>query len=132
MLTRITEYCSQNSLFSKGERVIIGLSGGPDSVFLLNFLREIQREMELGLFAVHVNHGIRESAARDQAFCEKLCEGLGIPLRVFSFDVPRIAGSRGESEEEAGRNVRREAFALAKKEFKADKIALAHHLNDRA
>ena len=71
-------------MFSPGERVVVGLSGGADSVTLLHLLRKL----DLTLLPCHINHNLRgEEALRDQRFCEELCESLRLSLKVFSVDA---------------------------------------------
>ncbi len=112
-----------------GEKLVVGLSGGMDSVCLLYVLKGLGYELE----AVHVNHGIRgQEADRDEAFAKELCRKEEIPFHGFRFDVPSISKKEHLSEEEAGRNVRRQAFAEILEKTGAAHIALAHHGNDRA
>lgn len=114
-----------------GGRVVVGLSGGADSVSLLHVLNELRDELNITLTAVHVNHGIRgEEAYRDEQFCKTLCESLGIELRSFHFDIPALSKQRKLSEEECGRNVRYEVFRSVAGE--GGTIATAHNLNDNA
>ena len=119
------------------DRVICGLSGGADSVFLLLLLKKLSEENGFELRAVHVHHGIRgEEADRDAAFSEALCMKLGVPFRLYRRPVPEEAAKRRLSLEEAGRNARREIFlAEARKgqeEGRRVSIALAHHEDDLA
>ncbi len=94
-------------MLSKGQTVIVALSGGADSVALLSCLKDLQPEYGLGLLAAHVNHGIRGAEAdRDEAFCKDLCEQLGVELKVLHADVPALCKETGASEETCGRKVR--------------------------
>lgn len=118
-------------MLPSGGRVVVGLSGGADSVSLLHVLNKLKNELNITLTAVHVNHGIRGGEAdRDEQFCKALCECLGIELRSFHFDIPTLSKQRKQSEEECGRNVRYEVFeSVAGKD---GAIATAHNLNDNA
>ena len=133
MERRTAEYIRENALLAPGERVVCALSGGCDSVCLLLLLAALKDELGLaGVSALHVHHGIRgEEADRDEAFCRKLCEELGVPLTVRHEDIPALAAAGGESLEEAGRRRRLEIFAEEAK-ARGAKIAAAHHLNDQA
>ena len=133
MERRTADYIRENALLAPGERVVCALSGGCDSVCLLLLMTTLKDELELdGIFALHVHHGIRgEEADRDEAFCRRLCEQLGVPLSVRHEDIPGIAAESGESQEEAGRRRRLEIFAGEAKRLDA-KIAAAHHLGDQA
>ena len=123
-------------MIPKNSHVIVGLSGGADSVCLLKLLKEYKKQQEFQLYAVHVNHHIRgEEAVRDEEFSKSVCQKLEVPFTVFHYDVPKLAGEEKLSLEEAGRNVRREAFEKVKKSIKMQGkkiIALAHHENDNA
>lgn len=113
------------------DRLVVGLSGGADSVCLLSVLNSLKEEYGFSLVAAHVNHGIRgEEAQRDEESCKKLCEKLGVPLEILHADIPALSKERGLGEEECGRQVRYEFFhSLAGKN---GKIATAHNLNDNA
>ena len=123
----------------QGDSVICGLSGGADSVCLLSVLAGLSRTEEFRLFAVHVHHGIRgDEADRDEAFSMMTAERLGIPYQAVYEDVPRLAKTKGLSEEEAGREARRRAFSsfrtlLRERGVKGRIVtALAHHRDDAA
>ena len=107
----------------KGERLLVGLSGGADSAALLLCLDELGYDVS----ACHVNHCIRgEEADRDQHFCERLCEGLGIGITVRRVDVPAYCRANPVSEEEGARLLRYNAL----QRISADKICTAHNLDD--
>ena len=114
--------------------VLVALSGGADSTALLRSLAVCQEEGGIcGLFAAHLNHGIRgENANRDQRFCEALCADLHIPFATETIDVPTIAKARGQSLEQAAREVRYAFLERARESFHADFIATAHHRDDQA
>ena len=106
-------------MIPKNSHVIVGLSGGADSVCLLKLLKEYKKQQEFQLYAVHVNHHIRgEEAVRDEEFSKAVCKKLEVPFTVFHYDVPQIAKEEKLSLEEAGRNVRREAFEKVMKNIK--------------
>ncbi|MBR3436258.1 MAG: tRNA lysidine(34) synthetase TilS [Lachnospiraceae bacterium] len=127
-LSRIKQYTEDNALFKKEERVVLGCSGGADSVALLLILRD------LGLkpATVHVNHGLREGADMDEAFVRELANRLGVPFRAERVDVRTRQEETGESLEEAARNLRYDALFRACRTFGAKTLALAHHENDQA
>jgi len=130
---KIRAFCRQKELFARGDRVLLGLSGGADSVCLFRVLLILAKDWELALVPVHVNHNLRGGdALADQQFCEELCRMHGLCLQVVSENVAALAADRGWSLEEAGRNVRYEAFHRLADEWQCNKIAVAHHKDDQA
>ncbi len=128
------------NLINANEHIVIGLSGGPDSVCLFSVLEELKDELEITLHAVHVNHGFRPGAADDdQKYVEELCREKGVECTSFMYDCNTIAKEQGLSSEEAGRKVRYESFmkvadGLAAKGVPAEKIkiAVAQNADDQA
>lgn len=130
-IDKIKAVVKDNELIKDGDRVVVGVSGGADSVCLLLVLKEIMPPE--CITAVHINHGIRgEEAARDEDFVLKLCKRLEIRLEIRRLDVPLFARDNKISEEEAGRILRYRVFEEIRLLYKADKIAVAHNLNDVA
>ena len=122
-----------HGLIPKGTGVLVGVSGGADSVALLWALCEIKEELGFELFAAHLNHGIRgEEADGDQAYVRELCHKLCVPLYEETLDVPAIARSEGKTLEQAAREQRYEFFERALAKFGAGRIAVAHHMEDQA
>ncbi len=112
-------------MYTPGERVTVALSGGADSVCLFHLLRQME---DMSLSAVHVHHGIRETADRDEAFVRELCRSYEVPLVVHHVDVPGEAAARGLGLEETARLKRYEVF----ESLDTDHVALAHHMRDQA
>ena len=133
MFTKVKDYTEKYQMLTSEDRVIVGVSGGADSVCLLLVLLEMQRDIGFDMVAVHVNHGLRGAEAdADEAFVKQFCEQRGVPLEIYHTDVRTIAKKRKQSDEEAGREVRRECFEQARMKHNGTKIALAHHQNDNA
>ncbi len=107
----------------RGDRLVAGLSGGIDSIVLLDVLRRVAIKQRFELVALHVNHQINPAAAQWARFCRAYCRRLGVPLTVVKVVVPREA-----SLEAAARNARYAAFAA----LPADFVVLAHNLDDQA
>lgn len=130
MKEKVIEAIKQFNMLQKGDHVVIGLSGGADSICLTHILLSLKEKYSLELTAVHVNHNIRKDggAENDQHFVEKFCAEHGLPLRVFSIDVEKKAKEASLTIEEAGRQQRYAAF----ESIGADKTAVAHNLNDNA
>ena len=133
MREKVRAFMEQYHMVTAGERVLLGLSGGADSVCLFHLLRELQEPLGFSLLAVHVNHNLRGAeAGRDAAFAENLCREYDVPFYLYSCPVEKIAKEKHLSTEEAGRAARQEVFAACAKEQRAVKIALAHHQDDVA
>lgn len=130
---KVRAYCEDKELFSVGDGVIVGLSGGADSVFLLLVLSELRCHWDLRLEALHINHGIRgEEARRDEAFSVTFAEELGISCQVRRAQIPVLAREWGMTEEEAGRVFRYRCLEERRQELGFQKIAVAHHRDDQA
>ncbi|MFI3236512.1 MAG: tRNA lysidine(34) synthetase TilS [Lachnospiraceae bacterium] len=132
MEKKMKESILASRLLYKHQKIIIALSGGADSIALLEILYRLQKEYELELVAVHVHHGIREEAYKDVALCEQACSKRDIPLYVEYRDIPSISMEQGISWEEAGRNERYQIFDMYMERLGFENIAIAHHMNDRA
>ena len=139
MLKKVRDYMREHEMTAPGDAVIVALSGGADSVCLLTVLKQLVTP-EFLLRAVHVHHGIRGAEAdRDEAFAQKLCESLSVPLCVAYCHVPAYAAEHGLSEEEAGRILRYQVLEKEAGKWEQElpagsrvKIALAHHRDDNA
>lgn len=132
ILETIREFIREHGMLVPGDRVIIGLSGGADSVSLLMILSELKKELNIELFAVHVHHGLRgKEADRDSAYAQELSENLGVPFVCVHADVAEYARVNGVSEEEAGRHLRYRILEEQRLIRHAAKIAVAHHADDQ-
>lgn len=119
------------NMIEKGDKIIVGVSGGPDSVCLLHLLATLQRELDIYVYAAHLDHMIRGDESRQDAqFVEKLCRAWDIKLFTERFDVPSYASAEGLSMEDAARRVRYDFFKRVRSEIKADKIATGHNRDD--
>lgn len=132
MIEKIRRYMEEQHMAEPGSRIVVGVSGGADSICLLHVLALLAPSFQWKLAAVHVNHLIREEAGEDASYVKETCERLGLPFFLTEEDVEALAKSRGLSVEEAGRQVRYRAFYEAAQSFGADRIAVAHNRNDRA
>ncbi len=137
----VKRYILSQDLIRKGDRIIAGISGGADSVCLFLLLLELKDEIGFSLSVIHIEHGIRGDASREDAsFVEDLCKQNQIPCTVKHLDVPHFAESEGISVEEAARILRyREFYQLQQQERKAQedmqcriRIAVAHNREDQA
>lgn len=117
----------------KGKRVIVGLSGGADSVSLLVSLKRISSSYPLEIFALHLNHMLRgEEADKDMYFAEQLCESISVPFYSKSVNVNLFAEDNKMGIEEAAREVRYSFFSEFSEKNQIDYILTAHNMNDVA
>ncbi len=131
MQKKVGTYIAKWDMLKKEDKIIVGVSGGADSICLLFVLLELQKSIPFEIVVVHVNHGLRGAEAdADEQYVREICKEHDIPCLIYSEDVGSIAKIRKQSTEEAGREVRREAFHKAMESCKGTKIALAHHKND--
>lgn len=129
MIYKVAKYIQQKNLMQEGEKTLIALSGGADSVALLVALQKLGYECE----AMHCNFHLRgEESMRDEEFVRTLCEKRGVKLIVADFDTKKYAAEKGISIEMAARELRYKAFEKHRKEIGAKSIAVAHHRDDSA
>lgn len=128
---KIRDYAVNNKIIERGDRLVVGVSGGADSVCLLTWLNSVRRDFDLYICAVHIHHGIRgEEADRDMRFTQELCDKYCIPCEVRKYDVLKYAAENNMTAEEAGRKLRYQAFEEIRSEYDCNKIAVAHHQDD--
>jgi len=126
---QVEKTIKNENLIKEGERVLLGLSGGPDSLCLLYILSSLQEKLKFSLKALHVNHKLRgEEADADEAFVLNCCQSLKIPIKICKIDVEGLAKKEHLTLEEAGRKARYAAFFSEN----FDKIAIAHNKDDQA
>lgn len=122
------------NLIENGDRLVLGVSGGPDSICMLDVLNRIRNDKNLNLkfdiVVAHINHMIREEAIYDENFVRQFCEKIGIKFYCKSIDVRKIANNNKIGTEEAGRNVRYSFFNEILEVTHSNKIAVAHNKND--
>ncbi|MHC1719456.1 MAG: tRNA lysidine(34) synthetase TilS [Clostridiaceae bacterium] len=133
LIDKVLDTMEKYKMMSKGSRIIVGVSGGPDSMCLLHILLGMRDSLDLELVAAHVNHSLRGvDADKDAEYVEEFCKANNIEFASIKIDVHKLAAEKNVSEETAGRDLRYEFFERLRKEYKADKIAIAHNLNDQA
>ncbi|WP_196247004.1 tRNA lysidine(34) synthetase TilS [Clostridium novyi] len=133
MIEKVINTIKCNNMFEVNDKVVVALSGGPDSICLLHILHTLKDELNISIVAAHVNHCLRgEAADNDEMYVKKICEELGIQCFVKREDVHRISKERGISCEMAGREVRYQFFEEVLHKINGNKIAIAHNANDQA
>ena len=111
MKQRVLETIKTHELLEDGTHIVLGLSGGPDSVCLFDVLLELSAVKNFRIHPVHVNHKFRPGdAERDQEYVEELCRQRGLTCRTFTVDCNALAREEGLTSEEAGRKARYDAF----------------------
>lgn len=132
IINKVENFIEKKNLISFGDKIIVGFSGGPDSVFLLYLLNSIRDKYNLELVAVHINHLIRENdAGKDEEFSREFANRLNIKFVSYKKDVVSFAKEKGLSVEDAGRRIRYNIFNReAKKLGPNTKIAVGHHKDD--
>lgn len=132
ILKTITKY----NLIQNGDKIVVGLSGGPDSISLINVLNDIKNDntipLEFEIVAAHINHNIREEAKLDEEYVVKYCKDKNIEIFILSANVLERASNSKKSTEETGREVRYEFFEKILRDTNSNKIATAHTANDNA
>jgi tRNA(Ile)-lysidine synthase len=132
ILKQVKAYLAEQRLVADGEKVLVALSGGPDSVALLHLLCRLRKSHRLYLSAVYINHQIRpRSAAKEERFCDQLCDRLDVGFIPIREDIPTLAKKRRVSLEEAARDFRYETFHRLAGEHGFDRVALGHHADDQ-
>jgi len=132
MKNKIKEFIKKHDLIPKQSKIVLGLSGGPDSVFLLDFLAKLRDEGFLQeIIAAHLDHEWREYSYKDTQFCSDLAKKYGIRLVTKKISELGLDLKFEGSKEEFGRKARRHFLQQVKEEHNSDLIALAHHAQDQ-
>jgi len=130
---KVKQTIKKFGMLSPGNRVVVGVSGGPDSVALLHILKELAPRLKISLSLAHLNHRFRSrDSDRDAEYVQELALELGLPVIVESRDVPAFIKKEGLSPEDGARRARYDFFARAARQIKADTIALGHNADDQA
>ena len=133
VMKRIEGTVEKYRMLSPCDRVVVGVSGGPDSMALLEALRSLREKYALTLFVAHVNHGLRGTRAdEEEAFVRRAGEGMGLICECLKLDIRAICRKGKKSVEEAGREERLRFFEEVRRRHGAGKIALGHHRRDQA
>lgn len=129
---KILETITKYNLIEKGDKIVLGVSGGPDSISMLVLLNELKEKLDFEIVVAHINHGIRENAKIDEEYVKSFCERLNVKFYVLHAQVLDIAKQEKRGVEETGRKVRYEFFNEILEKENAKKIAIAHNKNDNS
>lgn len=131
MKQKVIDTIKKYNLIEPNDKIVLGVSGGPDSISMLNILNEIKEQYGFEIYVAHINHMIREEANDDEKYVQQYCNKKGIQFFVKRIDVKQIANNKKIGTEEAGRKVRYDFFEEVLKKVEANKIAIAHNKNDK-
>lgn len=133
LLKKVRETIKKYSMLSENDCVLIGLSGGPDSVCLTIILDKLKKDFNLSLNAVYVDHGLRpDEVEHEKLFCKTFCDSLGIDFFSKSVDVKGYVKKKRLSQQEAARELRYQVYEEISREINTTKISLAHSADDQA
>ncbi|WP_066634332.1 tRNA lysidine(34) synthetase TilS [Desulfolucanica intricata] len=133
ILEKVYETIKKYDMAKPGEKLVIGVSGGQDSVVLMDMLYRLSQKLNISLHVAHLNHMFRgEESLGDACFVEKLVNRYNLPATIKHIDVPAFKRISGLSSEAAARKIRYDFFNEVARRVGADKVALAHHADDQA
>lgn len=135
MKEEVLETIKKYNMIENGEKVVLAVSGGPDSICMLDILNDIKNDetidINFEIVVAHVNHMIRKEAEEDEKYVKKYCEEKQIEFYSKSIDVQKMANNNKIGIEEAGRKARYDFFNEILERTNAQKIAIAHNKNDK-
>ncbi|MEE0866409.1 MAG: tRNA lysidine(34) synthetase TilS [Clostridia bacterium] len=136
MKQKVLETIKKYKLIENGDKLVLGVSGGPDSISMLDILNKIKLDdhikLDYEIIVAHINHMIRDEAKEDELYVKNFCNEHSIDFYSKSIDVKNIANTNKIGTEEAGRNVRYEFFNKILEKTHSNKIVIAHNKNDNA
>ena len=128
---KVRKTIREYNLIEKNDSIVVGVSGGPDSMTLLSILLKLKEEFNLKIYVAHVNHMLRENAIKDEEYVKEFCEKNNIEMFIKKANISEIAKKEKIGLEEAGRYARYNFFEEILKNTESNKIAIAHNLNDK-
>lgn len=129
---RILKTIKKYNLIEEKDKIVLGVSGGPDSIAMLSVLYEIkkQEKIDFDIYVAHINHGIRENAKLDEEFVKNFCLEKNIQFFVLHTNIKQLAKENKKGIEETGREIRYNFFTQIMKQTNSNKIAIAHNKKD--
>lgn len=116
-----------NNLINEGDKIVIGVSGGPDSICLLHLLNNLKDTLKITIYVAHINHSIREVADMETKYVQDFCKKIGVECFVKKEDILSLAKKQKKGTEEVGRQVRYSFFDEVLEKTNSNKIATAHN-----
>ena len=131
MKNKILQTIKKYKLIENGDSIVIGVSGGPDSICLLYVLNDLKKELNFKIYVAHINHMIRKEADEETEYVKSFCKNIGVECFTKKIDVIEIAKELKMGTEEAGRKIRYDFFEEVLRNTNSNKIATAHNNNDK-
>ena len=131
MQNKVLETITKYNLIESGDKIVLGVSGGPDSICMLEILYRLKEKLNIELVVAHINHGLRENATIDEQYVENYSKKLGLEYFVLRVNLKKYAAENKLGLEEAGRKVRYDFFDEVLAKTNSNKIAIAHNKNDK-
>ena len=132
LINKVLKTIEKYNLIEKNDKIVVGVSGGPDSMCLLNILNSLSKQLEFSIYVAHINHMIREEAEEETRYVEDYCRKIDVPCFIKRIDVTQKSVDEKIGTEEAGRKARYDFFEEVANKVNANKIAIAHNANDNA
>ena len=130
MEEKVLKTIKKYELIKSGDNIVLGISGGPDSICMLYILNSLKKDLNFNIYVAHINHMLRENAKLDEEYVKNTCKKLNIPVYIKHIQIKEIAEKEKRGIEETGRKVRYEFFEEILRKTNSNKIATAHNLND--
>ena len=128
---QVLQTIKKYNLIQKGDNIVIGVSGGPDSICLLHILNSLQKQLSFKIYVAHINHMIRKEADNETEYVKEFCKNIGVECFVKKIDVTAIAKQEKKGTEEKGREIRYDFFKEIFQKTNSNKIVTAHNYNDK-
>lgn len=131
LIDTVATFCESRQLLKKGDTLVVGVSGGADSLALLAILHALSPTLDLKLHVAHLNHQLRKEADADAEFVAEIAQAWQLPITIEKIDVAKLAKGNGQSLEDAARNARYRFLGEIAKTLHAQKIAVGHNADDQ-
>ncbi|MBE5806073.1 MAG: tRNA lysidine(34) synthetase TilS [Clostridiales bacterium] len=132
MINKVINTINKYNMIDSKDKVVVGVSGGPDSICMLYILNELRTKLNFEIYVAHINHMIRDEADEETEYVKKICDKLNVECFIKKVDIKKEASLNKLGTEEMGRKVRYDFFNEVLEKVGANKIATAHNLNDNA
>lgn len=128
---KVLKTIQKYNLIQANDKIVLGVSGGPDSLFMLYMLNNLKEELKFNIVVAHINHMIRAEANSEEEFVKEFCRKINVEFYSKRIDVEEYANNNKIGIEEAGRKVRYDFFEEVLETTNSNKIAIAHNKNDK-